>query len=81
VNSDITVTAVVPSGAVTGKIAVTTSGGTAQTATTFNVTQCDAPYNHSEPSASMKSFFFDFLERLHKRRDQLHLMPLLAQHG
>lgn len=36
--SDTQVTATVPSGAVTGKIAVTTTGGTAQSATTFTVT-------------------------------------------
>jgi uncharacterized repeat protein (TIGR03803 family) len=38
VNSDTKVTVIVPSGAVTSKITVTTSGGTAQTATTFSVT-------------------------------------------
>jgi uncharacterized repeat protein (TIGR03803 family) len=38
VNSDIQVTATVPAGAVTGKIAITTPGGTAVSATTFTVT-------------------------------------------
>lgn len=39
VNSDTLVTATVPTGAVTGKIAITTSGGTAVSATDFTVTQ------------------------------------------
>jgi len=38
VNSDTQVTAVVPTGAVTGKIAITTPGGTASSATSFTVT-------------------------------------------
>jgi len=38
VNSDIQVTATVPSGAVTGKIGITTPGGTALSATSFTVT-------------------------------------------
>ncbi len=38
VNSDTTVTATVPSGAVTGKITITTAGGTATNATLFTVT-------------------------------------------
>jgi len=38
VNSDIQVTVTVPTGAVTGKIVVTTSGGTATSATSFTVT-------------------------------------------
>jgi len=37
VNSDTQVTATVPSGAATGKIAITTLGGTAQTVTPFTV--------------------------------------------
>jgi uncharacterized repeat protein (TIGR03803 family) len=38
VNSDTQVTAIVPAGAKTGKIAITTPGGTAQSATSFTVT-------------------------------------------
>src|SRR5262249_40714862 len=38
VNSDTQVTATVPTGAVTGKIAITTAGGTASSATDFTVT-------------------------------------------
>jgi uncharacterized repeat protein (TIGR03803 family) len=38
VNSDTQVTAIVPSGALTGRIAITTPGGTATSATTFTVT-------------------------------------------
>jgi hypothetical protein len=38
VNSDTTVTATVPTGAKTGKIAITTQGGTAQSAANFTVT-------------------------------------------
>jgi uncharacterized repeat protein (TIGR03803 family) len=38
VNSDTSVTAVVPTGAVTGKIAITTPGGTASSASMFTVT-------------------------------------------
>jgi hypothetical protein len=37
VNSDTQVMATVPSGAVTGKIAITTAGGTATSATDFTV--------------------------------------------
>jgi hypothetical protein len=37
VNSDTQVTATVPSGAVTGKIAITTPGGTATSSTSFTV--------------------------------------------
>jgi len=36
--SDTQVTATVPTGAVTGKIAITTAGGTAKSATSFTVT-------------------------------------------
>ncbi len=36
--SDLQITATVPTGAITGKIAVTTSGGTATTSATFTVT-------------------------------------------
>jgi uncharacterized repeat protein (TIGR03803 family) len=39
VKSDTQVTATVPSGAATGRIAITTPGGTAKSATNFNVTQ------------------------------------------
>ena len=39
VNSDTQVTATVPTGALTGKIVVTTPGGTASSATSFTVTQ------------------------------------------
>ena len=39
VDSDTQVTATVPTGAVTGKIAITTPGGTAVSATDFTVTQ------------------------------------------
>jgi large repetitive protein len=38
VNSDTQVTATVPTGAKTGKIGITTQGGTAQSATNFTVT-------------------------------------------
>jgi len=38
VNSDTQVTAIVPTGALTGRIAITTPGGTATSATTFTVT-------------------------------------------
>jgi len=38
VNSDTSVTAAVPTGAVTGKIAITTPGGTASSSTVFTVT-------------------------------------------
>jgi hypothetical protein len=38
VNSDIQVTASVPSGAITGKIVITTTGGTATSSGTFTVT-------------------------------------------
>ena len=37
INSDTQVTATVPTGATTGKIAVTTKGGSAQSATNFTV--------------------------------------------
>jgi uncharacterized repeat protein (TIGR03803 family) len=43
VNSDIQVTATVPTGAKTGKIAITTLGGTATSSTTFTVTVACAP--------------------------------------
>ena len=40
VNSDTQITATVPTGAVTGKISVTTPGGTATSTDSFTVTQC-----------------------------------------
>ena len=43
VNSATQITAVVPSGAMTGKISVTTPGGTASSATNFTVTAAGAP--------------------------------------